>query len=73
MCSRYRPTAPGPERGPRRRERRSGPVTVRPGTGPPPLARVLPVIVVVAALKGGVGKTTTSVYLSAVAAAGTAP
>ena len=61
---------PGPERGPRRRERRSGPVTVRPGTGPPPLARVLPVIVVVAALKGGVGKTTTSVYLSAVAVAG---
>jgi len=31
---------------------------------------VLPVIVVVAALKGGVGKTTTSVYLSAVAVAG---
>jgi chromosome partitioning protein len=34
------------------------------------LARVLPVIVVVAALKGGVGKTTTSVYLSAVAVNG---
>jgi chromosome partitioning protein len=31
---------------------------------------VLPVIVVVAALKGGVGKTTTSVYLSAVAVNG---
>jgi chromosome partitioning protein len=31
---------------------------------------VLPVILVVAALKGGVGKTTTSVYLSAVAVSG---
>jgi chromosome partitioning protein len=32
---------------------------------------VLPVIVVVAALKGGVGKTTTAVYLSALAGGGT--
>jgi chromosome partitioning protein len=34
---------------------------------------VLPVIVVVAALKGGVGKTTTSVYLSALAGGGKRP
>ena len=40
-----------------------------PGTAAVDLARVPSVIVVVAALKGGVGKTTTAVYLAAVAGA----
>jgi chromosome partitioning protein len=38
-----------------------------------PIAYVCPMIVVIAALKGGVGKTTTSVYLAAVAAASRRP
>ena len=40
------------------------------GASWPVVARVLGVIVVVAALKGGVGKTTTAVYLTAVAGGG---